>query len=107
MGVTTVFLTWTYAGSHYNSEFSNEIPVGKMWGPWLLYVNDGDLEDARARSRREDLSWPYKWLNDTDYQNRGSVSGKLILSDGRPAAGAAVFLGDENGWETNNQGTNY
>ena len=95
------------AGSHYNSEFSNNIPIGKMWGPWLFYVNNGDLWDAESRSKKENLSWPYRWLDDTDYQNRGSVTGKLILSDGRPATGAAIFLGDENGLETNNQGTFY
>ena len=33
-------------------------------------------------------------MNDTAYQSRGSVSGVLRLSDGRPAAGAVVFLGD-------------
>jgi rhamnogalacturonan endolyase len=78
-----------------------------MWGPWLLYINDGDLNDAARKTKQENAAWPYKWLNDADYQNRGKVTGKLVLSDGRPASGAAVFLGDENGWETNNQGTNY
>lgn len=78
-----------------------------MWGPWLLYINDGNLADASQRAQQENASWPYTWLNDTEYQNRGSVSGTLMLSDGRPAAGAAVFLGDENGYETNNQGQDY
>jgi rhamnogalacturonan endolyase len=78
-----------------------------MWGPWLFYINDGNLTDVERRTWQENGAWPYSWLNDTEYQSRGSVSGKIVLSDGRPASGAAVFLGDENGWETNNQGTNY
>ena len=78
-----------------------------MWGPWLLYINDGDLADAESRSRWEENSWPYNWMNDTQYHQRGSVNGTLYLSDGRAASGAAVFLGDEDGWETNNQGTDY
>lgn len=78
-----------------------------MWGPWLFYVNDGNLHDAEKRSKQETAAWPYSWLKDTDYQKRGTVTGKIVLSDGRPASGAAVFLGDENGWETNNQGTDY
>lgn len=78
-----------------------------MWGPWLLYVNNGNLKDAAKRVKQEETAWPYSWLKDAEYQNRGKVSGTLVLSDGRPASGAAVFLGDENGWETNNQGTNY
>ncbi|WRT69453.1 uncharacterized protein IL334_006439 [Kwoniella shivajii] len=102
-----VVLLHMYHGSHYNSEFGHVIPRGKMWGPWLLYINDGDLENAKARSKQESDAWPYKWLGDTNYQNRGNVNGKLVLSDGRDASGAAVFLGDENGYETNNQGQTY
>jgi rhamnogalacturonan endolyase len=78
-----------------------------MWGPWLLYINDGDLKDAANRVKQEEASWLYSWLADSDYQNRGNVKGKLVLSDGRPASGAAVFLGDKNGCETNNQGADY
>jgi rhamnogalacturonan endolyase len=78
-----------------------------MWGPWLFYINGGDLKDAGRRAKQEDAAWPYSWLKGADYQNRGKVTGRLVLSDGRPASGAAVFLGDENGWETNNQGSNY
>ncbi|KAI2785489.1 polysaccharide lyase family 4 protein [Daldinia loculata] len=96
-----------YHGSHYNSEFSNLIPLDKMWGPWLFYVNNGDLDDAAAQSKKEDAAWPYPWLQDTKYRQRGTVRGQLVLSDGRPAAGAAIFLGDEDGAETNNQGSNY
>jgi rhamnogalacturonan endolyase len=76
-----------------------------MYGPWLLYINDGDLEDAAARSKLEFDAWPYTWLKETNYQNRGSLTGKLTLDDGRPAAGAAVFLGDEG--KTDNQGSTY
>lgn len=35
------------------------------------------------------------------------MNGRLVLSDGRPASGAAVFLGDEDGSETGNQGDRY
>lgn len=87
------------------SDFANTIPDGKLWGPWLFYVNDGDMSDVANRVQQEDSQWPYPWLNDTQYQTRATVKGRLVLSDGRAAAGAAVFLGDENGWETNNQGT--
>lgn len=94
-----------YHGSHYNSEFSNYIPPGKMWGPWLIYFNDGSLEDASRRAKKEFKAWPYTWLKDSKYQNRGRVRGRLVLSDGRPASGAAVFLGDDG--NTCNQGSTY
>jgi rhamnogalacturonan endolyase len=64
------------------------------------HQNDGNLKDASSRARKEDSAYPYKWFKDAAYQSRGSVSGSLTLSDGRPAAGAAVFLGDNNPNET-------
>lgn len=52
--------------------------------------------------------FPYAWLNDTAYQSRGEITGKLTLSDGRPAAGASVFLGDtDTSIRPLIQGTNY
>lgn len=79
---------------------------------WELIVqitkNSGSKEDAAKRAAQEFASWPYSWLNNSNYQSRGSVSGKLVLSDGRPAAGASVFLGDSNSnLSTLDQGQNY
>ncbi|KAK8106447.1 polysaccharide lyase family 4 protein [Apiospora kogelbergensis] len=67
-------------------------PAGKVWGPWLWYL--GSVEDAKEQSSEELAKWPYSWLKDAAYQSRGAISGDLRLSDGRPASGAAIFLGD-------------
>lgn len=83
-------------GTHYLASSKDAFPDGKTWGPWLWYLNDGSKDDAAKRWKQEEKAWPYKWFKDAAYQSRGSVEGKLILSDGRPAAGAAVFLGDNN-----------
>lgn len=83
-------------GTHFQASSSDAFPDGKIWGPWLWYLNDGSQDDAAARTQSEWSSWPYAWFNNTEYQSRGSVTGHLTLSDGRPAAGAAVFLGDNN-----------
>ena len=65
-------------------------------------------EESGAVPKKEDKAWPYDWFKDTAYQSRGSVSGKLVLSDGRPASGAAVFLGDSNSaLSTADQGKDY
>ena len=58
------------------------------------FQNDGSKSDAAARAAEEFGSWPYSWFEDEAYHTRGSVKGKLVLSDGRPASKAAVFLGD-------------
>lgn len=47
-----------------------------------------------SQRQTEFQNWPYSWLNNSGYQSRGAVSGILKLSDGRPAAGAAIYLGD-------------
>uniref|UniRef100_L2GG61 Rhamnogalacturonate lyase n=1 Tax=Colletotrichum fructicola (strain Nara gc5) TaxID=1213859 RepID=L2GG61_COLFN len=81
-------------GTHFQVSAVDVFPEGKMWGPWLWYLNDGSPADAEARAKTEFAAWPYPWLADAAYHARGTVKGKLLLSDGRPAAGAAVFLGD-------------
>jgi rhamnogalacturonan endolyase len=82
-------------GTHFQALSNDTLPNGKIWGPWLWYLNSGTKADVDRRYNNEINSWPYKWLDDLAYQSRvTSVTGKLLLSDGRPAAGAAVFLGD-------------
>jgi rhamnogalacturonan endolyase len=81
-------------GTHFMVSASDVFPDGKMWGPWLWYLNDGSKQDVAKRAKQEFANWPYEWLQDEAYHSRGSVKGQLVLSDGRPAANAAVFLGD-------------
>jgi rhamnogalacturonan endolyase len=81
-------------GTHYQAVSKDAFADGKTWGPWLWYLNDGSKEDAARRAQKEERAWPYDWFSDAAYQSRGAVEGRLVLSDGRPAAGAAVFLGD-------------
>ncbi|CAJ2503892.1 Uu.00g112860.m01.CDS01 [Anthostomella pinea] len=81
-------------GTHFQVSAVDDFPDGKMWGPWLWYLNNGSKEDAARRAEQEFAAWPYAWLEDEAYQSRGSVQGQLVLSDGRPATNAAVFLGD-------------
>ncbi|KAK8050992.1 polysaccharide lyase family 4 protein [Apiospora rasikravindrae] len=80
--------------SHFRVGEKVAQPAGKIWGPWLWYLNDGAVEDAKRQANNELAKWPYPWLMDPAYQSRGGVTGQLTLSDGRPASGAAVFFGD-------------
>ncbi|PSN72622.1 rhamnogalacturonate lyase-like protein [Corynespora cassiicola Philippines] len=95
-------------GTHYQAVSRDVFVDGKTWGPWLWYLNDGSESDAARRAQEEEAAWPYKWFKDSAYQTRGKIQGKLVLSDGRPAAGASVFLGDSNSnLSTLDQGKDY
>ncbi|KAF1814398.1 putative rhamnogalacturonase [Eremomyces bilateralis CBS 781.70] len=95
-------------GTHFQASSADEPPSGKMWGPWFLYFNGGSVADAKSRYESEVKQWPYSWVTDAAYKSRGVVSGDLTLQDGRPAAGAAVFLGDNNPTKTDmDMGTTY
>ncbi|WQF86379.1 Putative Galactose-binding-like domain superfamily, galactose mutarotase-like domain superfamily [Colletotrichum destructivum] len=80
--------------SHFRVGQKVAQPEGKVWGPWLWYLNNGDVADAARKRKEEDKHVPYTWFKDAAYHSRGGVQGTLTLSDGRPASGAAVFLGD-------------
>ncbi len=85
------------SASHFGTP-SVTIPNGKIYGPWLVYFNNGDIGDAHLQAFREEAQWPYRWLSNPHYPlHRSTVSGTLRLADGRPAAGAMVTLAQPGG----------
>ncbi|EFX06471.1 rhamnogalacturonate lyase [Grosmannia clavigera kw1407] len=82
--------------SHFRVTTLQQPASGKIFGPWLWYLNNGSVKDAKKRQEQEGFRFPYSWFNNSAYQSRGEVAGSLRLSDGRPASGASVFLGDTN-----------
>ena len=94
------------SASHFGTP-SVTIPDGKIYGPWLVYFNDGSIEDALKQAAREDARWPYRWLSHPQYPlERSTVTGTLHLADGRPAAGATIILALPGG-DVYSQGTDY
>ncbi len=54
----------------------------KFYGPWLLYVNQGDtkqmLSDANQQAQKEHRNWPYSWVDDARYVvKRTTVTGSI------------------------------
>lgn len=54
----------------------------KLYGPWLLYFNQGSSEkmlaDAGKQAAVERASWPYKWVDDARYvEKRTQVNGHI------------------------------
>jgi rhamnogalacturonan endolyase len=94
------------SASHFGTP-SVTIPSGKIYGPWLVYFNDGSIADALEQATREEERWPYRWLSNPHYPlSRSTVTGTLHLAEGRPAAGAMVTLA-QSGGDVYAQGTDY
>ncbi|KAI9738374.1 MAG: hypothetical protein M1834_008877 [Cirrosporium novae-zelandiae] len=87
-------------GTHFMASSDDYVEQGRMFGPWLWYINNGSIADASTRAAQEITLWPYFFVNDTAYQSRGTITGTITLTDGTPASGASVFLGDNNPNET-------
>lgn len=81
-------------GTHFQVENEEEFPEDKIWGPYLWYFNDGSISDANRRLKKEQHNWPYKWFNNKKFSSRGSLKGRLVLSNGAPASNVNLFLGN-------------
>lgn len=71
----------------------------KMYGPWLVYVNQGTddavIADAREHAKTQKPQWPFNWVNEKLYPlQRGEVSGKI---NGRSGEILNVVLSPVNG----------
>jgi rhamnogalacturonan endolyase len=93
-------------GSHYGATKQN-LPSGKIYGPWLVYINNGDIPDAKQRAATEENAWPYNWLSNSNYPlGRTEVSGTLKYSNGDLASNKMVVLAKP-GSNFYNQGEDY
>ena len=83
-------------------------PAGKyhkVYGPIMVYLNKGDTflekwEDAKNKLEYEKTQWPYAWVEDDHFFERGSISGKVEMFDGSSPEGAYVVVnmpGETNG----------
>jgi rhamnogalacturonan endolyase len=82
-----------FGRNHYGGS-STKLTAGEDWrkiyGPYLLYCNQGGnadqlWEDARRKAGSERKKWPYAWVEDKALyppaSKRGSLNGKLTLRD--------------------------
>ena len=109
-------LLWHPFTSHYGSPALYPTKGWeKVYGPFLLYVNEGDSvaamwTDAKRAAARERGRWPYRWISEPLYaaRERSAVSGRLLITDGTSPARAWVVLalaGSE--WQYENEGYVY
>ncbi|WP_334318968.1 polysaccharide lyase family protein [Termitidicoccus mucosus] len=97
------------ACSHYGAP-NTVAPAGRVWekvyGPWMLYLNEGDAPaalraDAERQAAAERAAWPAAWIEHPAFAGaaeRGGVRGRLVVRDpqapGASAAGAWVGLAE-------------
>lgn len=111
-----------YHAAHYGAGVTNlDASDGtwkKIYGPWMIYVNEGSRDemwaDAKKKVAKEKEAWPYGWLRNSLYpsaKERSTVKGKINITDGSSAKGAMVILAQptdgtaESNWQR--QGKDY
>ncbi len=85
-------------GEHYGMgkdlDMDSAETFKKLYGPFLIYCNSVPTgtpnawsalwADAQTQALAEQSAWPYTWFNNANYlqeKQRGTVTGKLIISD--------------------------
>ena len=105
---TTILNVFT--GGYYGLGGDDTLANGELWsktyGPYFYYCNNVTntltgtnppalalYNDALAQGTAEQTAWPYYWFTNASYTtaaNRGTVTGKIVISDsGNPNASAA------------------
>jgi len=69
----------------------------KLYGPIFFYLNQGEnteemWADAKRRAATEEADWPYRWLDQKDFHQRGTVTGTLRTSGTKSPKGAWALL---------------
>ena len=99
MGAITDTMSAMYEGEYFTWT-QRPVPAGeyhKIYGPMMLYINKGETfldkwEDAKNKLAHEQSKWPCAWVEDPHYFDRGSVRGKVEMSDGSSPEGAYVVV---------------
>ena len=94
-------LLWMLQGNHFggpNMEIAADEEWTRFYGPAMVYINEAPTvaalwADASEKARSEEAKWPYAFIRHPDYPlERGTVSGRLALTDGGGTEGAWVVL---------------
>ncbi|MDF7669101.1 polysaccharide lyase family protein [Lactobacillus sp. ESL0703] len=50
----------------------------KVYGPWVIYLNNGSVKDAQNQAIQEKKDFPYPWLNEKDMiTDLANINGKI------------------------------
>ena len=77
----------TYVSAHWQ----------KLYGPMYFYLNTGANTDAmwiaaKHKALQKEKQWPFAWLHNKAYHQRGEVTGTVKIANGRSPRNAWVIL---------------
>ncbi|MFC6177660.1 polysaccharide lyase family protein [Companilactobacillus huachuanensis] len=75
----------------------------KTYGPWAIYLNDGNKDDVYSRSKNELTQWPYDWVDESDYKHELFSLGGKIESEYRAYDYTVIVTDTNNGEEPINK----
>ena len=97
----SIVLLRMFQSAHFGSGslfFDRGEDWSKVYGPFFVYLNaaedfDALWADAKKRAEREVDAWPHSWVRHELYPlQRGTVRGRLRITDGSSPDGAWVIL---------------
>ncbi len=71
----------------------------QIFGPFMIYVNDGEsreamIADAREKAAQLKAEWPFTWFENEYYPlDRATVTGKISVNTGQEVGNIKVVLG--------------
>lgn len=67
------------ASEHFGKNVFKISPAfSKVYGPWYIYLNNGNLKDAQNKANLEKEQLPYQWIKDNDLPSKlYSLTGKI------------------------------
>lgn len=99
-------------GEHFGAS-SQYFKAGerKLYGPFLIYLNQGTqqqmIADAKAEAHRQQGDWPFQWFEHSLYPTeRSTVNGRISVTTGQDCEGIQVVLA-EPGSDVYTQGKGY
>lgn len=96
--IKSTLLLQMFISGHYGAYCPNFSEGKKMiYGPFMLYVNQGEraqmIADAKQEAARQEQAWPFKWFEHPLYpHDRATVSGRVRITNEMPAGKMRVTL---------------
>lgn len=96
--IKSTLLLQMFQSGHYGASAPTfDAGKQKIYGPFMLYLNNGKradmIADAKREAARQEKAWPFAWFSHPLYAlDRATVSGKIRITNAMPASRLRVTL---------------